>query len=198
MSLFHIFLSQTFHPNLKALQAKKQRMLKALQRCKKSMQSIEAYLDTVNIQHIDMVKLGQVVADYDLKAEKPDERSLELEQQLSDIEEEMNAELVKLQGATVNEELNLRAAIGVFAEAGGEVEIALIYGAVSVHCGNVIELTLSLAAVYGASWDALYDIRVDMHTEEKPVTLIYKAAITQNTGEVLTHSLWLFYTNGIF
>lgn len=38
--------------------------------------------------------------------------------------------------------------------------------------------------MHGASWDALYDIRVDMHTKEKPVTLIYKAAITQSTGEV--------------
>ena len=35
-----------------------------------------------------------------------------------------------------------------------------------------------------ANWTAGYDIRVDMQAEEHPVTLIYKAAITQNTGEV--------------
>lgn len=33
-------------------------------------------------------------------------------------------------------------------------------------------------------WDAGYDIRVDMQTKEKAVKIIYKAAITQNTGEV--------------
>jgi hypothetical protein len=171
-------------PVLKALQAKKQRTFKALQRCKKAIQSIEAYLDTLNVQHIDMAKLGQVVADYDGTAEQLDERLLELEQQLNDIEEEMEAESAKLRGTTANEKLNLRAAIGVFAESGGEVEIALIYG-MYFRCFHIILKPISYpAAVHGASWDALYDIRVDMHTKEKPVTLIYKAAITQSTGEV--------------
>jgi uncharacterized membrane protein YcfT len=40
------------------------------------------------------------------------------------------------------------------------------------------------AAVPYASWTAFYDIRVDMDTKESPVTLIYKAAVKQNTGEV--------------
>jgi len=39
-------------------------------------------------------------------------------------------------------------------------------------------------AVERATWKALYDIRIDMQAKEKPVKLIYKAAITQNTGEV--------------
>ncbi|KAF9465725.1 hypothetical protein BDZ94DRAFT_1320026 [Collybia nuda] len=156
-------------PNLKALQGKKQRTLKALQRCKKSIQSVETYLATLNVQHIDMAKLGQVVIDYETTAEQLDERLLELEQKLNDIEEEITAEKAKLSGVTVNEKLGLRAAIGVFAESEGEVEIALIY------------------AVYGASWDALYDIRVDMQTKEKQVKLIYKAAITQSTGEDWTN-----------
>lgn len=115
-------------PALKALQAKKQRTSKALQRCLKSIQSVEAYLGTLSVQHIDMAKIGQVVADYDVTAGQLDEQLLELEQQLSDIGEEIDAERAKLQRTTVNEKLNLRAAIGVFAESEGEVEIALIYG----------------------------------------------------------------------
>ena len=39
-------------------------------------------------------------------------------------------------------------------------------------------------AVHQANWSAGYDIRVDTRTNDKPVTLVYKASITQNTGEV--------------
>jgi len=45
----------------------------------------------------------------------------------------------------------------------------------------VFELSL---AVYNATWDAHYDIRVSMQTKDKPVSVIYKGAITQSTGEV--------------
>lgn len=38
-------------------------------------------------------------------------------------------------------------------------------------------------AVHNATWKPVYDIRVDMQSKEKPVTLIYKASITQSTGE---------------
>ena len=46
----------------------------------------------------------------------------------------------------------------------------------------------SFSAVTGANWTAQYDVRVDLQTKETPVTLIYKAAVTQNTAEV---SYWL-------
>ena len=38
--------------------------------------------------------------------------------------------------------------------------------------------------MYQANWAAGYDIRVDTQTKDKSITLVYKAAITQNTGEV--------------
>lgn len=38
-------------------------------------------------------------------------------------------------------------------------------------------------AVSQATWLAGYDIRVDMQTKERAVNLMYKASITQNTGE---------------
>ena len=38
-------------------------------------------------------------------------------------------------------------------------------------------------AVNNASWSALYDVRVSMNKINKPVELVYKASITQNTGE---------------
>jgi len=42
----------------------------------------------------------------------------------------------------------------------------------------------SLLGVSGATWDAIYDIYVDMNTKENPATVVYKASIIQNTGEV--------------
>lgn len=45
-----------------------------------------------------------------------------------------------------------------------------------------------LAAVTGAKWTAQYDVRVDIQTKESPVTLVYKAAVTQHTAEV---SYWI-------
>ena len=38
-------------------------------------------------------------------------------------------------------------------------------------------------AVRNATWLAGYDVRVDMQSEDKPITLIYKGTITQDTGE---------------
>jgi hypothetical protein len=47
---------------------------------------------------------------------------------------------------------------------------------------------LHLAVPY-ATWTAFYDIRVNMDTKENPVTLIYKAAVKQSTGEVCMQPL---------
>ncbi|KAF5369113.1 hypothetical protein D9615_010435 [Tricholomella constricta] len=150
---------------LSSLVSKRERTLKALERCKKAVASLESYLATMHVQHIDTTQLGKVVKEYDATAEELDNRMLELEGQLAGMDKEVEEEKSKLAGPKRNDKLNIRAVIGVFADVEGEVEIALIY------------------AVHGATWNAGYDIRVDMHTKEEPVTLIYKAAITQSTGE---------------
>ncbi|KIL57101.1 hypothetical protein M378DRAFT_181749 [Amanita muscaria Koide BX008] len=55
--------------------------------------------------------------------------------------------------------------LSLFAEKESEVELVLIY------------------AVLNASWTPIYDIRVNTQDSEMPVTLVYKAAIRQNTAE---------------
>ncbi|RDB15251.1 Protein F37C4.5 [Hypsizygus marmoreus] len=152
-------------PALAALLLKKKKTLKALERCKKSLASLEAYLATVHVQHVDMSHLEKIVDDYDSVGAKLDNRVLELEQELVDIEADVDAERMKLTGQPQSQDLNIQASIDVFSEAGGDIELTLRY------------------AVQAASWHATYDIRVDMHAENDPVTLVYKAAITQSTGE---------------
>ncbi|TFK31126.1 hypothetical protein BDQ12DRAFT_307927, partial [Crucibulum laeve] len=152
-------------PKLKELERQRERITKALERAKKALESLQTYLNTLNVQHLDVTGLKKVVDNYDATGEQLDDKVSELEAKIQELNEQINAEKLKLDGPTGNEKLNLKAVIGVFADSEGEVEIALIY------------------AVHSATWSAGYDIRVDMQTKEKPITLIYKGAITQSTGE---------------
>ncbi|KAF8057091.1 hypothetical protein FPV67DRAFT_1611316 [Lyophyllum atratum] len=155
----------TTSPGLTVLQSRKAKTLKALERCKKSITALESYFATMHSQHINVMQVGKVMKEYEATAGELDGRVLDLEKELSDVEAEIAEERTKLGGKALEDHLGIQVAIGVFAEVEGEVEIALIY------------------AVYGASWNAGYDIRVDMKAKEEQVMLIYKAAITQSTGE---------------
>ncbi|GLB45277.1 putative mucoidy inhibitor A [Lyophyllum shimeji] len=142
---------------------------KALARARKGLASLEAYLSTLNVQHTDVATLDKVIEHYDTSGGALDKKILDLEKRIKKLEGEIKDEQEKIDiagaGAPRNQKLGVRAAIGIFAAAEGEVAIALIY------------------AVREATWGAAYDVRVDMQAKEKPVTLIYKAGITQDTGE---------------
>ncbi|KAG5351762.1 hypothetical protein C0989_005017 [Termitomyces sp. Mn162] len=150
---------------IKELESKKEKTTKALERCKKAISSLESYLGTMDVKTVDVGHVRQVVKEYDTTAEELDNRVLELEGELKDIDTEIEKESSSLYRLQPKNKLRKRVDIGVFADVEGEVEIVLIY------------------AVLGASWTAGYDIRVNTHTYEEPVTLIYKASINQNTGE---------------
>ncbi|KAK0188984.1 hypothetical protein F5146DRAFT_1057481 [Armillaria mellea] len=148
------------------LQNKRDQLQKALGRAKKALESIESYLNTMNMQSVNPNNLTAVVENYDSAAEKLDDRVLTLEKELKDTEDAVRAEqLVLSSPPEANSLLKQRVSVGVFAGTGGEVELVLIY------------------AVNRASWYAGYDVRVNMQTKETPVTLIYKANIKQATGE---------------
>ena len=51
----------------------------------KSLESVESYLGTLNVQHIAMSGLRAVITDYEKTAEELDVRALELEAQLKSI-----------------------------------------------------------------------------------------------------------------
>ncbi|KAG6852228.1 hypothetical protein C0991_001818 [Blastosporella zonata] len=122
----------------------------------------------MDVKSIDVMQVRQVVKEYDATVEELDNRVSELEVQMKEIDAALVKERDNLRGPNLNDKLNKRAVIGVFARVEGEVEIVLIYGKFPVS---------------GAFWTPGYDIRVDTGAREEPVTLIYKAGITQNTGE---------------
>lgn len=139
----------------------------------------------MDVKTIDVGSVRQVVKAYDTTAEELDNRVLELEGQLADIEQELAKERASLDGPKPNDKLRKRVVIGVFADVEREVEIVLIYGEYCLRTKPPHnDDQLSLVAVHGASWTAGYDIRVNTHTYDEPVSLIYKASITQQTGEV--------------
>ncbi|KAH6907607.1 hypothetical protein BKA70DRAFT_1189593 [Coprinopsis sp. MPI-PUGE-AT-0042] len=150
---------------LAELEAELTKTSKALQRVKKASWSVNKYLESLDTQHTDVGKLQSIVDNYDVTAEKLDEKITELEATQARLEKAIEAEKKALSGPKDDDKLRLKATIEVFATVEGQVEIALMY------------------AVHKSNWSATYDIRVDMHAKEKPVALIYKGAITQDTGE---------------
>ncbi|KAH0586636.1 hypothetical protein H2248_007853 [Termitomyces sp. 'cryptogamus'] len=116
----------------------------------------------MDIKTVDIRSVQQVVKGYDTTAEKLDNCILVLESELKEINKEIQKKHTSLHGPKLNTKLRKCVVISVFADVECKVEIVLIYK---------------------------YDICVNTHTYKEPVTLIYKASITQSTGEDWADSL---------
>ncbi len=53
-----------------------------------------------------------------------------------------------------------------------------------MHVELLLLLIGQLAVVSNADWSASYEIRADTESTENNLVIVYKATITQNTGEV--------------
>ncbi|KAF7325553.1 hypothetical protein MKEN_00404700 [Mycena kentingensis (nom. inval.)] len=155
----------TTSSELAALFKRREQAQNALSRVDKSLASLEGYLSSLTVQHLDYSKLESVMESYNAAGEKLDAKKAALTEELKGLQADIEKEQTRIAVPHENDKLRVKAAIGVFAEQEGDVEIALIY------------------AVPRATWRAFYDIRVDMNAKDDPIKLIYKAAITQSTGE---------------
>ncbi|CAK5270370.1 unnamed protein product [Mycena citricolor] len=171
----------TTSPVLETLLATQALAETALARTERAIASLETYLGSVTVEHLDVSKLDSVIAAYDATGARLDARKAELGAQLLQLEGQVREERDRIAVPHENDQLRVRVAIGVFADAAGDVEIALVYGACVARAAWLIHEVL--AAVPCATWSAFYDIRVDMDTKEEPISLVYKAAIQQSTGE---------------
>ncbi|KAJ7640718.1 hypothetical protein DFH06DRAFT_620450, partial [Mycena polygramma] len=152
-------------PELEELLDTRKTTANALARCEEALASVKQYLGSINVQNLAVSQLDSVLEQYESTAARLDARKEELARELQRVDAATATEQAQLKVPPEHNKLRNKAAIGVFAQNAGDVEIALIY------------------AVPFASWTAFYDIRVDMDTKETPVKLIYKAAVKQNTGE---------------
>ncbi|KAJ7505942.1 hypothetical protein B0H11DRAFT_1795634 [Mycena galericulata] len=155
----------TSSPKVVELLSKREKTANALTRCEKSLASLEQYLGSLTVQHLEVSKIENVLENYESTGARLDAKKSDLVEELRLVDADISAERERLRVPHEENKLRTKAAIGIFAPEAGSVEIALIY------------------AVPFASWKAFYDIRVDMDTKENPVTLIYKASVKQNTGE---------------
>ncbi|KAF8335550.1 hypothetical protein F5887DRAFT_989185 [Amanita rubescens] len=154
-------------PDLDALVTRREHTTKELERCKTLRDAIGTYLATLHVQHVSVNQLEETVQGCDLAAGKLDDKAINLEKELKLIDEQIKEERQK-DNAKQNDKLRfLRKAVSLslFAQKECIAEVVLTY------------------AVANASWSAQYDVRVDTLAKESPVTLIYKAAVTQNTAE---------------
>ncbi|KAL0058584.1 hypothetical protein AAF712_014730 [Marasmius tenuissimus] len=134
--------SQASSPELETLQAKKIHIEKALGRCKDAIESLKAYLRSLNTQHTNVIDLASVLSNYETAASRQDGRLVELEEQLKNIDKEIVAEKKRLSPRDAAER-GRHAHIGFVADDDTEVELILKY------------------AVRSANWTASYDVRVD-------------------------------------
>ncbi|KAF9448781.1 hypothetical protein P691DRAFT_775153 [Macrolepiota fuliginosa MF-IS2] len=155
----------TTSPKLEELLRQKKATEQSIDRCSLAINSLQTYLGTLNVKDVAVSEVANIVKTYQKTGEELDNQINKLRDQLEKTDAQINTERKNLTGPTENQDLMMKVAVGVFASEEGEVEFRLIY------------------AVHRASWQALYDVRVDVHSKEKPVELTYKASITQSTGE---------------
>jgi chromosome segregation ATPase len=122
----------TSSPELTALLNKREKTANALARCQKSIASLEQYLSSLTVEHLDVSKLESVMDNYDSTGEKLDAKKSDLTEELRKIDADISFERARIAVPHENNKLRVKAAIGVFAQAEGDVEIALIYGSPSL------------------------------------------------------------------
>ncbi|KAF5335630.1 hypothetical protein D9758_014804 [Tetrapyrgos nigripes] len=155
-------------PALEDLKSRKRLLKKALHRCSITSRTLTVFMENAASHPTDFTRLQDITQQFSDAGKKVDKEEMELETELKEVEAEIEKEKKKLSGAAfadIDPLLKKKVSIGLYAEKDTSVELVLTYG------------------VIGATWDPLYDVRVNMQAQEKPITILYKAAITQTTGE---------------
>ncbi|KAF8879083.1 hypothetical protein CPB84DRAFT_1852185 [Gymnopilus junonius] len=142
---------------------KKKQVQTAIERTQNSQKFLDSYLNSIstNGSDISRLKLETALDDYNALSEK-------LDLQLIDLRDEL--EEVRLQIAK-NEDLSSRysgrwqASANIDSQLDQKIKIQLRY------------------VVFSVNWSASYDVRIDSQTQDTSFTILYKAAITQSTGE---------------
>ncbi|TFK17639.1 hypothetical protein FA15DRAFT_698379 [Coprinopsis marcescibilis] len=150
---------------LKELLREKEVLDQRAHRAQKTLAALDKYIGTLVANSTPSASLKDVLVDYNSNAEGIQAETLVIDDKQTEVDEAVRAEKLALEGKKRDSRLNVRASIGVFADSAGEIELSLVY------------------AVYSASWTARYDIRVNTQVKQTTVQLIYKGAITQDTGE---------------
>ncbi|KAG6826955.1 hypothetical protein H0H92_013768 [Tricholoma furcatifolium] len=174
-------------PVISNLTSKKEKGTKELERTRKMRASLEDYLNLSNmkLEQISVTQMRDFITEFKARAEELDNRILQLEPELREIEDQIKFEREGIVGKSrPNDKLNNRIVIRASAHEEGKVDMKLTYGAFNFPSILGLEIDFVFKAVNSASWIASYDIRVGTEASEPgSVKLTYKAVITQTTGE---------------
>jgi hypothetical protein len=117
-----------FSPKLAELLSTREDKGDALTRCEQALSSLRQYLDSLTVQNLPVTQLESVLHQYETTGARLDARKKELTRELQGIDAEIAAENAQMAVPPEDHWLRNKAAIGVFAQTPGNVEIALIYG----------------------------------------------------------------------
>ncbi|KAF8999068.1 hypothetical protein BDQ17DRAFT_1427976 [Cyathus striatus] len=153
-------LTSSTHPTssaLKALLLKQNRLQSSLSHAQKSLSSLEKYLNALTPEYTEPSSIHDFLKTYEATATELDEKIQLTNKHWK--KHNTNNDIDK-------SKLNMRAKL----ESLPMLRVEL-------------KLRLHTATVTNASWNAAYDIRVNLNTKDKPIELFYKASIIQSTGE---------------
>ncbi|KAH8810168.1 hypothetical protein DL96DRAFT_1627882 [Flagelloscypha sp. PMI_526] len=154
-------------PLLTELQRKKRRLDKALERAKSAVKSLETYIGSVKADKTSHGDINGIVSTFEDQSGSLDEKIIDLEDEISTVNAQISEERTAMSRPRDNTQLRKKAKVSLLCDEKTEQDIQLLL-TYAKRCTN-------------ASWDAAYDIRVD--SANSSCDLIYKAKITQNTGE---------------
>ena len=118
-------------PLLDELEDKKLRAKNTLERCKKALKAIDTYVDKLDVENLDISKLGEAMNIYDSTGEKWEERIILVKKEIASLDEKIDEEKLRLEKKIGNKKLRTQVVVGLYTESAGEVEITVIYGASS-------------------------------------------------------------------
>ena len=122
-------LSTTTSPKLEDLLSQKIRLEKALTLCRKAIASVETFHESLDVQHVQALRLSEVQQGISAVAEDLDEKLLGLEEKLEEVTNALEEERMVLGEVKADDELRKQVSITVFAERDCEIKMLLIYGA---------------------------------------------------------------------
>ncbi|RXW17869.1 hypothetical protein EST38_g7972, partial [Candolleomyces aberdarensis] len=153
----------------KPLWLKKLELEQAIERNDQSTNTLKKYMDSLaSPGAISFSKLVETTNEYDIAVTELQKKGNALAEELEAVAKALSEKKRALKEAAKtnwDENLTVKVSIHILAEVEGEIELSLIY------------------AVSNTSWSPRYDIRVDTHSKDKAVSLVYKANVTQMSGE---------------
>ncbi|KAJ3888421.1 hypothetical protein GG344DRAFT_53665, partial [Lentinula edodes] len=159
----------TTSTTLQELVARKDLLRNAIHRARTASRALEAYMGSMSVHDVPLSQVGSFLESYNLHGSKLDEELARLKNEEDEVYKEIQTQKDRIAAEQLSHSgggtLGMQVSVGLFAENEGQIELQLVY------------------AVFSANWEAVYDIRVNLESKDHPLTLVYKAAIVQNTGE---------------